>query len=209
MTTRDLKIEFHRIPQTIAVIREWFSPEELELVWSELDVLCSPFLLRPPEETGTAHSREDQSLLKKGHGLFLDNIYNGRREVSHILNIGRRVFTKEFNEVLAGNDPNFRHISACDNDWTLVNYYEGGDEYKSHTDQAIYTANIVLWREPKKFDGGKFILEKDERDLEIGHNDMVIFPGYTPHAVTPMTMHEDYTPWKSGRYSIANFCSYR
>ena len=211
MIEKELNIEVLRVPQSVAIIRDWFLPEELDLIWSELDVICSPFVLQKPEQTGAARTDDGAGFLKKGHGLFIDHFYENKREVSHILNIGRRVFSPQIVEALTKEDPHFQHIGKCDSDFTLVNYYEQGDEYKMHTDMCVYTANIVLWREPKKFDGGKFIIQSGEKeiDFDLRSNDMIIFPGFTRHAVTPMTMHGDATPWRSGRYSIANFISYK
>jgi hypothetical protein len=204
-------IEFHRIPQTVVVVRNFYTAEELQLVWKELSVICSPFLLQSEEHTGAAYDNKSETFLKKGSGLFLDRIYEGRRDVSHILSLGRKIFDKSFIDLLVKEDPNFKHLHTCDSDHTLVNYYEGGDEYKRHTDKCVFTANIVLWREPKKFDGGIFLMGENENayDFKLNSNDMVIFPGYTLHAVTPIVMHEPHTQWYSGRYSIANFVSYR
>lgn len=204
-------LEFYRIPQTIAIVRNFYTPEELELVWKELSVVCSPFLLQPAEHTGSAYDENNQTFLKKGNGLFIDHLYEGRRQLSHILSFGRKLYDMNFIELLVKEDPNFLHLRACDSDHTLVNYYEGGGEYKHHTDRCVFTANIVLWREPKKFDGGEFLIgdEKNASDFNLNSNDMIIFPGYSLHAVKPVVMHNDHTPWYSGRYSIANFVSYR
>lgn len=206
----DTTVEFHKIPQTIAIIRNFYTFDELQLVWKELDVICSPFLLQPAEETGSAFDDKSESFLKKGNGLFIDRIYEGRRDRSNILTIGRKIFDKSFLDDLIQQDPNFKHIQLCDSDHTLVNYYEGGDEYKQHSDRCVFTANVVLWREPKMFDGGVFLMGDGDNvyDFKLNSNDMVIFPGYTLHAVTPITMIDGYSQWHSGRYSIANFISY-
>lgn len=202
-------IEFYKIPETIAIVRNWFHEDELSLIWSELEVLCSPFVLRDPEDTGAARDTNDKTILKIGHGIFIDSFYQERRDLSYILKFNRRVFSKELCEILIKEDPNFNHLITCTKDHTLVNYYENGDEYKTHKDDSIYTSNVILWKEPKQFTGGIFLIGKEKHDFGIKSNDMVIFPGYSEHSVSPMTMSENYTPWKSGRYSIANFCNYR
>lgn len=207
----EMKVEIYKVPQTVAVVRNFYTPEELELIWNELSVICSPYLLQPEKNTGAAYDPDNEAFLKKGSGLFIDRIYEDRREVSHILSFGRKVFNEVFIDSLIEHDPNFWHLRKCNQDHTLVNYYENGDEYKQHSDSCVFTANIVLWREPKKFDGGVFLIKDGEaiHDFKLNSNDMVLFPGYTPHTVTQITMHQDFTPWYSGRYSIANFISYR
>lgn len=207
MKTRN--IDFYKIPQTVAVIHDWFTDDELELVWSELDVICSPYVLKTPNETGSTLDTDKKTSLKKGHGIFLDTFYGDKREVSHILNFNRKIFNKEMVDFLIHEDPNFNHLMRSNKDYTLVNYYEQGDEYKKHVDFSIFTSNVILWREPKQFEGGDFLIGEEQHSINIKSNDMVIFPGYTYHSVTPMTMHDNYTPWKSGRFSITNFCNYR
>jgi hypothetical protein len=198
-----MKIEFYKVPESIVIIRDWYTPEELKLVWAELDVICSSFIMGGSDARSA--QRIDGTSVKKGHGLFLDAFYNERRVLSPILNLSRKIYDREFISKLIDYDPVFTYYRLCNFDNTLVNYYEDDDEYKSHTDRSIYTSNLVLWREPQKFNGGKFLLTQKELDFDLKSNDMVIFPGYMLHRVTKLEMHENYTPWKSGRYSVTNF----
>lgn len=205
------EVEFHRVPETVAVIRNWYSEEELDMVWKELDVICSPFIMYKSGSLGnTSATNEVGADLKKNHGVFLDEFYgNDNRYKSNILNLNRKIFIPDFVLSLIKEDPSFSYFFNCTRDTTLISYYDQDDEYKAHRDDSVYTSNIVLWREPKKFDGGKFLIGTESVDLDIKSNDMVIFPGYSLHTVTEIKMHEDYTEWKSGRYSITNFLSYR
>lgn len=200
-------IEVHKFPDPVVVIRNWYTEEELEKVWRELDVLCSPYILK--DETYTKSATKDGVFLKKAVGVFLDSFYNADREVSDILKIGRKLYQQDLVDQLVDIDHSFKHYLNCNVDYTLLNYYENKSEYKLHKDLSCFTANVVLWREPKKFDGGRFVVTEDQVDLNLNSNDMVIFPGYLQHSATQIQMHDDFTPWKSGRHTIVNFLKYR
>lgn len=203
------EIEFYRVPETVAVIRNWYTPEELAMVWQELDVVCSPFIMYRSGMQGNKSAQENGVDLKLNHGLFLDDLYeNGRRELSNILNLRSKIYNEELCAALIKEDPSFTYYINCNSDFTLVSYYDQDGKYGRHRDNSVYTANIVLWREPKKFEGGKFLVGVGDVDLDIKSNDMVIFPGYSLHTVTPMTMQADSIPWRSGRFSITNFLTY-
>lgn len=205
-----MNIEFHKIPETIAIIRGWYSEEELDMIWRELEVVCSPFILVKAGDTLDRSAIDaDSQPLKKGHGLFLDYLYENVRHRSFILKLNEKLFNKEFIERLIKEDPAFTYFMRTDIDFTLANYYDTQDEYQLHWDKSIYTSNVILWKTPRKFDGGKFLLTSNELDFDIQSNDMIIFPGYVPHRVTPLVPHDDYIPWKSGRYSLANFINFR
>ena len=196
------------MPESIAIVRDWYTQDELRRVWMELDVICSPFILNDEKNTGSAKT-DTGVLSKKGHGIFLDLLYDGRREVSNRLELTNKIFNLEFLKRLIDYDPVFRYFNISTADNTLVNYYEENDEYNTHFDYSLFTSNVVLWREPRKFNGGKFLLTEKELDFDLKSNDLIIFPGYMLHRVTKLEMHEDHTPWRSGRYSITNFTSFR
>lgn len=201
-------IEIYKVPETIVIIRNWFNEDELQKVWQELDVVCSPFIMKDEKESKSARN-ENGMYLKKGHGLFLDTFYMEKRNSSHILQLNRKIFDRDLLSELVNADPFYNHYINCNYDCTLVNYYENNSEYNTHKDNDIFTANIVLWREPKKFDGGKFLITDDQLDFDLKSNDIIFFPGFSKHSVTKITMHDDATPWRSGRYSIVNFINYR
>jgi len=201
-----MKIDYYKIPETVVVIRNWYTDEELLQVWEELNFICDPKYLQNEEQTKSAFD-ETNTYIKKGHGLFLDNLYEDRMHYV-ILQLNAKIFNPDLLNALIGLDPNFTHLKNCTKDSTLVNYYEDKHEYKKHYDNTVFTCCTPLWKEPKQFDGGVFLITEDDIDLKINSNDMIIFPGYIKHQVTPITMVDGYAPWKSGRYSIANFINY-
>ena len=74
-----------------------------------------------------------------------------------------------------------------------------------------------LYKEPKGFYGGDFILNPKETDLsnemyptktiELKNNRSVIFPGMILHGVTPVKMNKQFanTKFDVGRFTITNF----
>jgi len=198
-------VEIYNDPDPVVVIRNWYFQEELDKIWKELDEISSPYTMQEPSSTGSAVV--DNVGLKKGHGIFLDDFYLNNRESSTILNLRKKIFNDNFFDLLTSVDRSFYHFVNSTSDRTLVNYYEQNHFYKKHYDKSIFTCVVPLWREPKKFDGGDFLIS--DRSFNLKSNDLIIFPGYLLHEVTPIIMHQNFTEWKSGRFSITSFINYR
>lgn len=198
-------VEIFNVPEPIIVVRSWYSKDELVKIWDELDKISSPYSMQNPSDTGSAV--KDSTILKNGHGIFLDDLYINRREASFILSMREKIFNDNFFNLLLSVDRSFNHFVNSTSDRTLVNYYEQNHFYKKHSDRTIFTCVVPLWREPKKFTGGDFLIE--DKSYNLNSNDLIIFPGYLLHEVTPINMNEDATKWKSGRFSITSFINYR
>ena len=80
-------VENNKTPFYHTIIHDYFTPEERELIWDELETLHSK--LEGPEVTGDPRA----SMLKRG--LYLDHEYENRRNESNILSISRKIFKLE------------------------------------------------------------------------------------------------------------------
>ena len=83
----------------------------------------------------------------------------------------------------------------------LTSYYKNGDYYLPHTDNAVFTFLIWLWKEPKKFEGGNFYFSDINHKVECKNNSGIIFLSSEKHEVDKViTEHNDF-----GRYCITMF----
>ena len=199
------QVEIYNVPDPVIVIRSWFTSEELSKIWEEIDTLSKPYSMQTSDKVGGAV--EENSRLKTGYGLFLDQHYFNRRDSSFILSMREKFFNENFYKLLLSVDKSFNHFINSTSDTTLLNYYEENHSYKKHFDRSIFTCVVPLWQEPKKFDGGDFLIA--DKNFNLKSNDLIIFPGYVLHEVKPITVHNDFEKWKSGRFSLTTFINYR
>jgi len=180
-----------------------YSEDELKLIWQELDFLTYPHKLEPPESTGTARDNKSKAPLKSNSGLFLDEIYY-KRNISNILNINSKLFSPEILTIFSKLSFGYETIKKTNNDRTLISYYENGGYYKSHEDNAIYTAVTWFFREPKAFTGGDFYFTDYNLKIEIQNNMTILFPSFVKHAVDEINL-KDNNLSGYGRYAMSQF----
>jgi Rps23 Pro-64 3,4-dihydroxylase Tpa1-like proline 4-hydroxylase len=185
-------------------IENMYTEDELELIAEELAFLTHKEKLEEPEITGSAVT-ENGKILKDNKGIFLDDLYK-KRQISNILTINRKIFNREYLESYASLNFGYGSILECDQDTTLISYYENGGYYYPHKDQAVHTALTWFFKTPKLFDGGNLIFPKYEQEIEIQHNMTIIFPSFVLHSVEEVTMDEDLSPGL-GRYCMSQFIS--
>lgn len=199
------------------IIDNFYDDCELDLIWREIDFLLDGDKFDTPEKTATASAGD--VILKKNGGIFLDNVYTDR-EYSNILTCSRKLY-RELKSIWGGSESWwFRTLlGSCDvldQDHTLLSYYGHDDYYKPHCDKSILTSLTWLYKEPKGFDGGNFILNSDmgikhllnetarSETVELKNNRTVMFPGIIPHQVTPIKM-KCKNKKGMGRFCISNF----
>lgn len=184
----------------IAIAEDFYSEKELELIWKELDFLTNNGKLLPPHKTGAA--RDDRgNLQKQNKALFLDEYYTNRN-FSNILNINRKIW-REVNKEFIKSNLMFRYLNTCNEDSTLLNYYENEDYYLPHLDNSVYTVISYFWKEPKKFTGGNLKLKDFDIEIEVKNNMVIYMPSIYVHEVTPIVMEENIKGF--GRYSMSQF----
>ena len=184
----------------IAIVENFYDDRELKLIWKELEYLTKSNKLLPPEKTGTGRD-EYGNPKKRNRGLFLEEYYKNKT-FSNILNVNRKVWNVIDGEFLKSSLL-FRYMYSCNEESTLLNYYEDGDYYKSHQDMSVYTVLSYFFKEPKKFTGGKLVLNDYNINIEIKNNMVIYMPSILAHEVTPIVMEENAKGF--GRYSISQF----
>lgn len=193
------------IPATapVLVVDDFYSEDELNLLWKEIKFLTEADKFNPPESTGAA--QEGEEYLKSANGIWIDNLYTNR-STSNILRCNRKIFTEEFTTAAKSTNPLYCILESINSDYTLLNYYEDSEYYKKHRDESVFTAITMLIKDPSKFSGGDFIVHDFDMLIEKRNNRLVLFPGVLEHSVTPVKMNEPYTAFNGdGRYTITQF----
>ena len=187
----------------VLVIDNFYTPEELNLIWKEINFLTAADKFKPPEATGAA--QEGEEYLKFANGIWVDNLYTSR-DTSNILRYNRKIFTNEFTTAAKNTNPLYCILESINSDYTLLNYYEDSEHYKKHKDESVFTAITMLIKDPSKFSGGDFIVHDFDMLIEKRNNRLVFFPGVLEHSVTPVKMNAPYTAFNGdGRYTITQF----
>lgn len=190
-----------KIPHGVAVIENFYTENELKLIWKELDYLTSENLLLPPEKTGTSLDRETGKPRKENSGLFLDEYYKNRN-FSSILTLNRKVFSV-LNDEIYFQRPIFRYMATVNSDSTLLNYYEDNNYYKPHIDNCVYTVLTYFFKEPKQFSGGNFRIVDYDLEFEIKNNMVIYMPSCYLHEALPVKMEQNQKGY--GRYCLSQF----
>lgn len=202
-------IEIYEVPEKICVVRNWFSEEEIKQIMEELFLLCdSNVMLTAGHNDPYAAMGAENKSLKTGKGIIL-NSFNGfgPTQVLYDRFINYRMTDKLYNDdflnLLEKKDSFYSILKDTKLTSVLINYYEDDGKYNLHVDLDDFTALIVLWKRPKKFEGGKLVFTNEELDFDIDFNTFVLFPGSVLHGVTPIKATERFRRHEyNGRFSL-------
>ena len=184
-------------------IENMYDDFQLKLIWQELEFLNQLNKLESPEKTGGAEVEGE--ILKKNSGLYLDNLYK-TRNISNILTVNKNLFEPYILEEFSSLCFLYENIKETNDDTTLISYYDNGGYYKSHRDQALYTAITWFFKEPKKFMGGDFYFSDYDYKIEIKNNKTILFPSVINHSVDEVMMvDESNCECGYGRYAMTQF----
>ena len=196
-----MKITHLNSPFPYILIDDFYSENELSLIWEELLFLCYPHkMIRSSPETNGAMDANG-NLLKHLNHVYLDHFYS-QRHYSNILNVNRKLFNY-LEEIFWKHESWFYKNLTFTEDYTQVSYYENGDEYQVHQDSSMITSLSWFYKEPKSFTGGDLFFPEYDVKIEVLNNRMIIFPSHIFHYVDKVMMEDNNK--KSGRFCISNF----
>lgn len=189
-----------------AVIDNFYSEEELELLWKEMEYLTSPNrMVKSGIYLGTSQAPLSATTLSDGYGIFLEDIFK-ENTYSDILTITDKIFNQALLDSIAELNPLFRDVSDLNTSGTKLRYYEDTEEYKSHVDQSRYTMISYFYKEPKAFTGGDLHFKNFDYTIEIKPNRVIFFKSCLFHASTKVVTNEFSKPFSgNGKYSISKF----
>ena len=182
----------------ILIIDNFYSETELKEIKNELKLLSAVAELKIFVNTSPA-ADEQGNIKQKSNSLFLDDLYAGKRDLSKILNINRKLFSEEVRTKLVEKNLFYEHIFHSDFDTTLLNFYGPTDYYKPHRDATCFTA--LTFFKLEEFSGGNLVFPEYEIKIEAVENRLVIFPGFVLHGSEEVT--------KGIRVSMAQFINYK
>lgn len=188
-------------------IDNFFSSQELNDVWEEIYFLSyrNKFEL----DTKTSKNLTTGELKSNKIGIWLDNVYTNRK-YGNFFKYYKKWMTHEAFNNLVSTSLFWRTLTQCNQDTTLLSYYEDGTYYKSHMDSSKFTQLFYTHKEPKKFSGGQIIFSDFNYSQEIKNNTLILFPGWFEHEVKPVIL-EEKTPDSqdklqcNGRYVFTTF----
>jgi hypothetical protein len=148
-------------------------------------------------------AKDENNLYKKNcMSLFADEHYAEDRSKSNILTFNRKLFGKDITSFAKNVNLFYEHLKYCNVDTTLLNFYQGNEYYKSHTDDSIISA--ITFIELGNIKGGGLIFTKENIKVEFKDNRMIIFAGCIFHETEPII-----TSPNSYRVSMAQLTNYR
>ena len=196
------------IPQHL-VIDNWYSEDELQRVWKELEFYTHDDKFESAIESGNIATNEKDQHLGEQKRIHLDQMYTNdarRTNLSDILHFSTKVQSKDFHEAIKKCSPMFSRTFLQTNlTYSLLSYYEENDHYKPHHDTFLWTCLIWMVREPRLFDGGDFTLNEPNIRVKLKNNRMVMFPSCFLHSVSPIKFHTKPKEIGYGRYTITHF----
>jgi Rps23 Pro-64 3,4-dihydroxylase Tpa1-like proline 4-hydroxylase len=180
-----------------------FDKNELLEIYKECIFLCHPEKLKMTEKSG-ADRRPDGTLKKSNKGIFLEEIYSDVK-YSNYLNLYEKPFNLLDIGKIAETDDIFKSYSNDDLKKTLFSYYQDDDYYESHVDPTKFTYVFWIFKEPKMFSGGDFILDDIEFRINIKSNMGVLFSSSAAHTVEKVEMVNKEPFNRQGRFSFSTF----
>jgi len=179
------------------IIEDFYSEDELKLIWQELDFLTSANKLIPANLDGSTKNSNALS-------VSIDNVYKDLR-YSNISFINQKILSAEIKDAFLSLNKLFGHITMINNMSTKIKYYENGHNYHKHQDKPRFTGINYLYKEPKKFEGGDLYFNDYDHKVELKNNMFILFMGCLPHSVTPIILNENTYITGNGKYSVTSF----
>ena len=182
------------------IIKNFYNPEELELIWEELKFYTKPGKFLDAKGFGGVVDKTNS------HAIILDEIYKTNRKLSNILTVNRKLFTSNTLDLFAEIHDCCCIANQSNTDITKVRYYHNDEYYDPHTDKPFhFLAFSYFHKQPKKFSGGELLFPKYDYYYPCDDNSMIIFPGWVEHGVNKVKIEDSDYYDGYGRYAITSF----
>jgi hypothetical protein len=179
-----MEIIYYSEPFEYFLINDFLNIDQLSEVWKELDFIIDSKTLNtvPSEKIDRTALDVNNVVLAKRHSIFLNQFFVNHRLQSKIYQSVRDNFIENNLEDKFPQSTLIKYLPITNVDSTLISFYQDGDYYKPHTDSAIITAILYLWKE-KDFEGGDLIFNQHDLKLTLNSNQAIIFPSCLNHEV--------------------------
>ena len=194
------------------IIDNFYNPEELELIWEELNFYTKPGKLLEAKDYGgvVGYTNAKALMLDSVYKDYSNNDGNNYRNLSNILTVNRKLFTSGVLDAFAGIHDCCSIANQSNSDTTKIRYYHDGEGYDPHTDKGFqFLAFSYYYKEPKKFTGGQLYFPKYDYEVPCDNNSMIVFPGWVEHGVREVKIEDSdyFDGW--GRYAITSFFGFK
>ena len=195
------------------IVDNWFSNEELNVLFSELDFYRKSgeyFNSGIRAEQCKTTAKRDGKSISSSVRFYPDSYYKlNSYGLSPILNFRSKLANEKIHNYIKTECGVFgRTYGNTNNTATQVSYYENDDYYDTHIDTFDWTVLIWVYKTPKKFEGGNLHLNDLNTTISIKNNRALFFPSCLEHSVFPIKMNEEDKNKGLGRYTITNFVNY-
>jgi len=185
----------------ILQIDNWYSEKEMNNIYLELDyymAIGKENMVKTEKDNSTAV--ENDIPLSTGYRLkpHRNDFY------SCINRCLMKQSSKKFNKYVEESMPQGNSFKHTNFNSSFISYYEDGDYYKSHTDIALFSCLIWIYKEPKNFTGGDITFSQCNTTIQCKNNRMIFFPSYYLHEVSEINL-IDKNKSNSGRFCITHF----
>lgn len=196
----------HPFPYLIA--KNWYTPEEYDLIFKELDFLTDFDKLDFSSDFGAKYYNPDNTItsLSNHKHLYLKNVYK-HDHMSNVRLITKKLFSSGILALYGKLDRYAKQAQTMRQSDIKVGYYENNDSYGPHVDGYNFTCISYFYKEPKKFKGGSLKFVDDDFEYECNNNSIIIFPSHIRHQVDPIEFFGE-SGKKEGRFYISQFLSY-
>ena len=189
------------------VVDNFYNKEEQSLIWTELDSHKENFVVDEGiANRGVAKNNNGKPIANLSR-IYLDELYENKRERSSILHCYQKLFTREIINKYKEKTLAARTYAITNTDWSQVSYYENNNNYDKHYDEFMHSVLIWFYRKPKRFAGGDLIFTDLNETVKCKHNRMILFPSYYYHKVNKVIMKEQYKNKGLGRFCLTHFFS--
>jgi len=188
---------------TPIIIDNWYSKEELNNVFLELDYYQKAANFELAEDNCAYDENEIPKA--KSFRLYPNTLWKKeQRKMSFIMRYQDKFKNTNLHKKIESVSNIYNQFKETNYDTTIVSYYQNNDFYKSHNDLTKYTILIWVYKEPKQFTGGDLILTDLKKTIECKNNRLVLFPSFLFHEVTKIKSKKKIKDGY-GRYCITHF----
>lgn len=194
-------------PFPYLVAKNWYSQEEYDLIWKELDFLSDFDKLDFSNDFGAKIRNADNtvSFLSNHRHLYLGHVFK-HEHMSNIRLVTKKLFSSGILSLYGKLSRYARTAQGLLQTDIKIGYYENKDSYGAHIDSYNFTCISYFYKEPKKFKGGNLRFPDDNLECECNNNSLIIFPSHIKHQVDPIEFFGE-PGKKEGRFYISQFLS--
>lgn len=205
------KIEIFKDPFPHIIVKNFYSQDELNLIWEELNFLNKPGKLQTPDLYHAGVDKSNGQYLTTHKAITLDYCYASNRNLSNILTVSQKLFDHGILNIFANEFSFAKRILYANYSYTKVRYYHDKDEYAPHEDITFeYLAFSYFNKSPKKFSGGElYFPDHNNYEFNCENNSLILFPSYIKHGVRKVNIKESDYFSGFGRYAITHFFGHR